>query len=72
MNSGALEHLLSKYLTKRYRNLQNIRIQILQIFVLIFLMNLHWTIWGKYYIKIQERLCDTGAIVPTFEQAKKS
>jgi len=34
----------------RHRNLQNIRI--LQIFVLIFLMNLQQTIWGKYQIKI--------------------
>ena len=32
----------------RHRNLQNIRIRILLIFVLIFSMNLQQTIWGKY------------------------
>ena len=54
----------------RHQNLQNI--QILQIFILISLMNLQQTIWGKYQVKIQERLCDSEVIGPTFDQAKKS
>ena len=54
----------------RHQNLQNI--QILQIFIFIFLMNLQQTICGKYQVKIQERLCDSEVIGATFDQAKKS
>ena len=64
--------LILRYNLFATSELQNIRIRILQIFDLIFLMNLQQTIWGKYKIKIYKRLCDSRAIGPTFDQAKKS
>ena len=33
-------------------------------------MMLQQTIWGKYYIRIQERFCDSRVIDTTFDQAK--
>ena len=45
LKNTLLENLVS---FSRYRNLQNIQIRTLQIFVLIFLMNLQQTVWGKY------------------------
>ena len=34
-------------------------------------MILQQTIWGKYYIRIQERFCDSRVIDTTFDQTKK-
>ena len=56
----------------RHRNLQKIWIQILQIFVLIFLMILRQKIWGSVCIRICKRFLDSGAVCPTIDQAKKS